>query len=625
MADIEMECMQNVESFRNCLKTSLQKASAIACALHESELETAFGNIISMQKCSFVNVGDHIDSALCCASAVLRVFEAVRQLENSLLHDIDPSSDLFTYVSDTKKLEEALKFLTNNCRLAVEWFKDILLLLQDKAITNVNENYLLNVKKCLRILHELEVMEEGSRLNGGLLCRAFDKLEIEFHGLLAANTMPCLSLASSVGHQPFPDSVVVKLQTIVERLNANDRLDKCKSMYVEVRGTNAQTSIKTLDFSYLEILIAELDNIPSYIDQWGLHLELVVKNVVKFEYKLCSKVFEKIGKEECIECFAKIAIESGILSLLQFGRNVCNSKNNPNKLLKLLHIFKVLNALRLNFNQLFSAKACEEIRTVTKDLIKEVVNGASELFWQLAAQVKSLRPNSPPTDGSVPSVVSFVTEYCNQLLGDAYRPHLTQVLEIHHSWRNQVYEEGIVFTQVYNIMKEIAINLDAWSKSYADINLSYIFMMNNHCHFSNLRGTVLGDVMGDSWLGAHEQYKDYYAALYLKNSWENLLPILIVKKVTNKDLVHRLKAFNLAFDERYKKESNWVITDEILRQNICKHLVEGIVQTYKAYMKNYSLSIENDARATKHIKYSVQSLEGVISSLFQPKLNKCVK
>ncbi|KAJ1428442.1 Exocyst complex component Exo70 [Sesbania bispinosa] len=79
--------------------------------------------------------------------------------------------------------------------------------------------------------------------------------------------------------------------------------------------------------------------------------------------------------------------------------------------------------------------------------------------------------------------------------------------------------------------------------------------MNNHCHFYNLGGTEVGNLMGDSWLRAHEQYKDYYAALYLKNSWEKLLPILKVQKdllsssVTSQDLVQRLKAFNLAFDE----------------------------------------------------------------------------
>ena len=240
--------------------------------------------------------------------------------------------------------------------------------------------------------------------------------------------------------------------------------------------------------------------------------------------------------------------------------------------MKLLDIFRVLNDLRLKFNQLFGGKACEEIRTVTKDLIDRVVNGASEIFWQLPAQVKLLRPSSPPTDGSVPGVVRFVTDYCNQLHGDTYRPHLTQALEIHLSWRKQVYEEGIVFTQIYNIIKEIAINLDAWSKAYEDLTLSYLFMMNNHCPFYNLRGTALGNLMGDSWLRAHEQYKDYYAALYLRHSWEKLLPILIHKdlisssggSVTDQDLVQRLNAFIVAFDERYEKQSNWVITDEIL-------------------------------------------------------------
>lgn len=37
-------------------------------------------------------------------------------------------------------------------------------------------------------------------------------------------------------------------------------------------------------------------------------------------------------------------------------------------------------------------------------------------------------------------------------------------------------------------------------------------------------------------------------------------------------------------------------------------------------MKNYMLSIENDAKAAKHTKYSAQSLDSMIRSLFQPKL-----
>ncbi|XP_027939851.1 exocyst complex component EXO70A1 [Vigna unguiculata] len=647
-----MENKENLEAARKCLTASLETSSAIASALDESGSRLELLNQrylglqaslrpISMQKCSFVNIEHGIDSVLCSAAALLKVLDSVHQLEQSLL--TDPSSDLDTYVSDTKKLEEALKLLTDNCRLAVGWLKDIYELFQDKAITN--ELCVLKVKKYLRILQELQVKEEGARLDEGLLSTAFDKLELEFHRLLIANSVP-LSLVSltsphtgqqtSIGKHilPLTGSLAGKLHSIIERLNANGRLHKCQSIYVEVRGMNARRSLKTLDLSYLDIPTTEIEgvqSIESYIDQWGCHLELFAKQLLDIEWRFSTTVFQKIGPEAGMGCFAKIAIESGILSFIRFGRIVTERKNDPFKLLNLLSIFRVLNDLRLKFNQLFSAKACKEIRTVIEDLIKKVVNGANEIFWQLPAQVKLQRPTSPPPDGSVPRLVSFVTDYCNQLLGDAYRPHLTQVVRIHLSWRKEAYEEGIILCQMYNAIKEVAVNLDAWSKTYEDITLSYLFMMNNHCHFCNLRGTVLGNMMGDSWLRAHEQYRDYYAALYLRNSWGKLMSILVVQKdilspssasVTCQDLAKRLTAFNLAFEERYKKQSDWVISDEILRENVCKHLTKGIIPIYRAYVKNYCLTTENDAKVDKLMKYSAESLENKIRSLFQTKQRK---
>ncbi|XLU53290.1 hypothetical protein S245_047938, partial [Arachis hypogaea] len=510
-----MEGKQNLDAARKCLLASLETSSAIGSALDESEsrlellrqrcqsLQTSF-RPISMQKCSFMDVGN-----------------------------------------DAKKLEEALKLLTDNCTLAIGWLQGVLDFLQDKAITN--EFYLFQVKKSLRILRELQAVEEGVPINGGFLSAALDNLETEFQRLLMANSMPIplVSLGSHVATQALPGSVMGKLQAIIERLNANSRLAKFESIYVEVRGTNAQRTLNTLDLSYLEIPTAKFEDvreIASYIDQWGIDLEFVVKNVLHTEYMLSCRVFEKIGREASTE-------------------------------------------------------------------------------------LKLQRPSSPPRDSDVPRLVSFVTDYCNQLLNDTYLPHLKKVLEIHLSWRNETYEEGIVFTQIYDTIKEVAVTLDSWSKAYEDITLSYIFMINNHCHFYNLRGTILGDMMGDTWLGAHEQYKDYYAALYLRNSCGKLLSIIVQKdllssSLSSQDLGKRLHAFNVAFDERYKKESSWTICVEALRKNICKHLVECIVPIYKAYVKNYNLSIENEGMVVKHIKYTAESLENKIWSLFQPKLKK---
>ncbi|PQQ14939.1 exocyst complex component EXO70A1 [Prunus yedoensis var. nudiflora] len=220
-------------------------------------------------------------------------------------------------------------------------------------------------------------------------------------------------------------------------------------------------------------------------------------------------------------------------------------KKDPIKLLKLLDIFTVMENLRLNFNRLFGGKACDEIQTLTRDLINRVVIGACEIFWELPSQVELQRRFSPPSDGGVPGLI-------------------------------------------YSTMKEVGLNFDAWSKAYEDISLSYFFMMNNHCHFSQMKGTQLGDIMGDSWLEALEKYKGLISFPFDHQDFDNKL----------------FKAFNEAFDERYKKHSNWVISDESLRQKVCQLLVQAVVPVYKSYMHKYGVLVEQDASAGKCVKHT---------------------
>ncbi|KAJ6317210.1 hypothetical protein OIU76_012870 [Salix suchowensis] len=122
--------------------------------------------------------------------------------------------------------------------------------------------------------------------------------------------------------------------------------------------------------------------------------------------------------------------------------------------------------------------------------------------------------------------------------------------------------------------------------------------MNNHCHLCSLKGTKLGDLMGESWLKAHEQNRDCYMTLFLRESWGKTFTLLSqegrVLSSPNRgfvgDLVKkRLKSFSVEFDHMYQKQSNWA---------------------------------ETDASPSRHVKYTAQSLETMLSSLFQPKLSK---
>lgn len=646
MGSTSESSIEKLKSARNALKISLEKTNAVGLALQKAgprldEINQRLPSLeatvrpIRADKEALDAVGDHINRAVTPAASVLKIFDAVHGLEKSLLSD--PRNDLPGYLSVLKRLEEALKFLGDNCGFAIQWLEDIVEYLEDNTVAD--ERYLLNLKESLKGIRELQTDEEQSHLDGGLLEAALDKLEGEFRRLLVENSVPLPMLSpSSLGDQariapsPLPVAVIHKLQAILGRLKSNNRLEDCISIYVEVRSSNVRASLQALNLDYLEISISEFNDVQSiegYIAQWGKHLEFAVKHLFEAEYKLCNDVFERIGLDVWMGCFSKIAAQAGILAFLQFGKTVTESKKDPIKLLKLLDIFSSLNKLRLDFNRLFGGKACMDIQNLTRDLIKRVIEGACEIFWELLVQVELQRQTLPPSDGCVPKLVSFITDYCNRLLGDDYKPLLTQVLVIQRSWMKKTYQERILIDEVVKVVKAIELNLETWSKGYQDPTLSYLFLMNNHWHlYKHLKGTALGDLLGDTWLREHEQYKEYYATIYLRESWAKLPSLLSREglilfsggRATARDLVKkRLKAFNEAFDDMYKKQSNWVVSEKDIRDKTCQLIVQTILPVYRSYMQNYGPLVEQDASSSKYAKYTVQALEKMLTSLFLPK------
>lgn len=641
-----MSSIETISLARRSLKQSLERSRALGSALQKAgprfdEIHHRLPSIeaalrpIRAEKDALSDVAGHIDRAVGPAAAVLKVFDAVHGLEPSLLSD--PRSDLAGYLSVLHRLEEALAFLAANSGLAVQWLDDIVEYLEENSVAD--HRYLSDLKNSLKTLRELG----HNSLDGGLLDAALEKLEVELRRLLDENSVPLPMPSSAADDQqqpciapsPLPRPVLQKIQLIIDRLTANNRLERCISIYVDVRSSNLKASLRELNLDYLEISISEFDNaqsIEGYIAKWGKHLEFSVKHLFEAEFELCNDVFEKLGNEVSMECFSKVANESGILSFLQFGMTVTESKKDPIKLLKLLDIFASLNNLRLDFNRLFGGKACIDVQNMTRDLIKAVIEGACEIFWELLVQVELQRQMPPPPNGGVPRLVSFITDYCNRLVGDDYRPILTQVLVIHRSWKQEKFQERLLMNAVLNIIKAVEMNLESWGKAYEDVTLSHFFLMNNHWHlFRSLKGTKLGDLLGNTWLKEHEQYKDYFSAIYLRDSWAKLPPLLSREglimfsggRATARDLVKkRLKAFNEAFDEMYKKQSKWVMPDKELREKTCQSVVQTIVPVYRSYMQNYGPLVDQDVNASKYTKYTVQSLETMLGSLFHQKLVK---
>lgn len=109
-------------------------------------------------------VGGHINRAVIPATAVLKVFDAIRGLGKLLP---DPQSDLPGYLGVFKRLKEAFRFLGENCGMAIQWLGDVVEYLEDHKMAD--ERFISSLKKALQNLWELEGGKEKGLLDGGLL------------------------------------------------------------------------------------------------------------------------------------------------------------------------------------------------------------------------------------------------------------------------------------------------------------------------------------------------------------------------------------------------------------------------------------------------------------------------
>ncbi|XP_078438011.1 exocyst subunit exo70 family protein G1 [Wolffia australiana] len=550
-------------------------------------------------------VGGHIDRAVGPAAAVLKVFDAVHGLEPPLLSG--PGPDPAGYLSLLQRLDEAVRFLSDNCGLAVQWLDDIVDYLDDNSVAD--PRFVAALKAALASLRQA-----AGPLDGGLTAAATDKLEAHFRRLMEDET-----------------AAQAEARPVLDRLAAAGRLQRCVQAFAEARAAAVQAELAALGASkYLDLAPAEAADarrLEGYIAQWGAHLEFAVRRLLEAEHRRCGEVFPSAQLQA--ECFAETAKRAGILAFLRFGRTVADTAKDPIKLLKLLDIFAGLNRLRLDFNRLFGGKPCEEIQSATRDLVKRVVDGASEIFFELLPQVELQREAAPPADGGVPRLVTFVADFCNRLLGDEHRPVLTQVLAIHRSWQKRRFLDRHLAEAIVDVVRAVELNLQSWADRYDDPALASVFRMNAHGHLcAQLRGTKLGDLLGETWLKEQERRREAAAAAYLKETWARLPPLLSREgiilfsggRAAARELVKkRLRAFNAALEELLRRHAAWVVPDGELRQRACQAAALAVVPVYRSYMQNYGPLVEQEASAGKYAKYSVQSLEDLLGALFQPR------
>ncbi|CAI9783594.1 unnamed protein product [Fraxinus pennsylvanica] len=124
------------------------------------------------------------------------------------------------------------------------------------------------------------------------------------------------------------------------------------------------------------------------------------------------------------------------------------------------------------------------------------------------------------------------------------------------------------------------MGLDVWKSCFAVIAAQagiLTFLQFGKTIYKHLKGTKLGNLLGDTWLRKQDQYKEYYSTIYLRKCCGKLPALLnregqsSGRRATSRDLAKkRLKFFSEAVDIMYKKQSYWIILDKDLHEKTCQ-------------------------------------------------------
>ncbi|KAJ7516369.1 hypothetical protein O6H91_22G055600 [Diphasiastrum complanatum] len=642
--------MSELQAARHFLFQSIEKAQVVATQLNttHSRLQNIAERLPSLeivmrpmleQLMDANKFSNFLDNAMAPGAFILKKYESLRALETKIL--ANPKEDIGNYLLAVSQLEEALHFLSENSNVAVQRLQEAVHFFREsKAADNFRMHRISEALAAVKALESQQQQPDSESLDFRLMNIALKKLQEEFYRLLVENsTVIALPTLIGIHEKPnkispsLPVPIMQQLQAIFKKMVANGQVDQCAKYYLEVRSEKVRESLLGLQPTYLQLssvkAVDALDwpTLEGYIGDWTQHFEVAVRVLYAGERNLVKRIFFSVDSVSQSKLFASLA-HGGMASFLQFGQSVVRSQKSPKKLFRLLDIFETLQNLDPSIAEVFEGEGCNEIRLRLRELQKQTVHGACQVFKEFGHQLQLQKDGPLPPDGSILKLSSYVVNYTKYLVSEFYGPIMNQVLQIEQSWKNGNVRESGLPQAVLHIMELLDNTILACSKGYKDISLSHIFLMNNYYYmFMRSKGSELGPLLGDSWLKQFRRKVQQQALAYQKEGWGRVLSQLsrdglflsTDSRFASRDLVkQRLKAFTSALQETCGRHSKFMIEDADLREGTRLAVIQAIVPAYRSYIQSYGPLIEQgDMSSNKHMTFSAEALEQKLGELYQ--------
>lgn len=434
--------------------------------------------------------------------------------------------------------------------------------------------------------------------------------------------------------------VVQDLKSIANLMFDSSYGRECSQVFINVQKDALDDCLFILEVEKLsieDVLKMEWNALNSKIRRWIRVMKVFVRVYLASEKLLTDQIFGELGSVSSV-CFAESS-KAAMLQLLNFSEAIAIGPHQPEKLIRILDMYEVLEDLMPDIMSSYCDEAGSCVRTECQDVLQRLGECAKATFLEFENAVASNVSNNAFPGGGVHPLTRYVMNYIKALmdysktlntvfkdrdsedsgLGSA-SPGMSPVREDEDSGRAASGTSAMA-VRFQSLITILETNLDGKSKLYKEESLQHLFLMNNiHYMAEKVKGSELRTVLGDDWIRKHNWKFQQHAMNYERATWSSILALLRDEGFQNpgsnssvsRIFKERLQSFYLAFEEVYKNQTGWSIPDPQLRDDLRISTSLKVIQAYRTYVGRHTNHISE-----KHIKYTADDLEDYLLDLFE--------
>lgn len=425
----------------------------------------------------------------------------------------------------------------------------------------------------------------------------------------------------------LPSGTINDLHEIAKRMVTAGFGKECSHVYSSCRREFLEESLSRLGLHKLsieEVQKTPWQDLEDEIERWIKSANVALRILFPSERRLCDRVF--YGLSSAADLSFMEVCRGSTIQILNFADAVAIGSRSPERLFKILDVFESLRDLMPEFESVFSDQYCLFLRNEAMTIWKRLGEAIRGIFMELENLISRDPAKTPVPGGGLHPITRYVMNYLRAACRS--RQTLEQVFEdstavSHQPKVDDRASSSSMSVQMAWIMELLESNLEAKSKIYRDSALCYVFMMNNSRYIvQKVRDSELGSLLGDDWIRKHTAKVRQYHVNYQRSSWNKVLGVLklesgsLAPNVAVKSMKEKLKLFNIYFDEICKTQSNWVVFDDQLRDELRIALAKILLPAYQNFIGRFQ-SVPEIGRHDKYIKYANEDIEAKINDLFR--------